>query len=126
MSEVMIPMGSFAAYASTDLAEGRLFKWSTTAEEVTYTGAGERPVGVIIDPVLAGEVLSEKGAAEWFKSAGIVKVPVAFEAQPGDEVASGADGTIVKYSTGYAFGQILTAASTGEEAEIYIYPEFPR
>lgn len=132
-AEVLIPMGTFTAYAAVNLAEGVLVKWHTTAGEVTLTGSGERPVGCVIRAVASGELVNDPlgGAVEFFKTAGIVKVPVTGEFTVGQQVMSGASGAITAYvaaGTNYPFGVILsTATETNDDgdditvAEIFIY-----
>lgn len=122
-AEVLIPMGTFAAYAATDLASGDLIRWYTTEQEVTKCGNGARPVGVCITAVTAGDLVNYEGAVEFFKTAGIVKVPVDYTPTVGAEVESGATGRIQAYTSGYAFGQVLAVTVEDETtyAELYIY-----
>lgn len=122
MSEVLIPMGSHKAFAATDLAEGRLFKWANVPENVTYTAEGNRPIGIVINDIVAGEILSATGSAEWFIKSGIVKVPLDTEIAVGTEVMAGTNGVIAAHTgTNYAFGVVLTARDDNNESEIYIY-----
>ena len=122
MSEVLIPMGSQKAFASTDHETGRVFKWSTTPEYVTYCGEGERPLGIIMADVLAGEILSKVGAAEWFIKAGKVRVPLDTDIAIGTAVMAGANGTITTHTgTNHAFGVVVSTRNADGEAEIWIY-----
>ena len=121
-SEVLIPMGSQKAFAASDLLEGRVFKWATTAEYVQYTTEGDRPLGIIIRDVVAEEILSAQGSAEWFVKAGKVRVPPDTDIAIGTEVMAGSNGTIIEHTgTNHAFGVVLTNRNADAEAEIWIY-----
>ena len=132
-AEVLIPMGTFTAYAGENLTEGQLFKWSTSEKTIVATGSGERPVGIVIRDITAGELCNDPlgGAAEFFKTAGIVKVPVTASLDVGGQVMSDASGAIAAYvaaGTNHAFGVVLSTDTETDDdgnavtvAELYIY-----
>ena len=120
-TEVLIPMGAHKAFAASDMVAGRLFKWSTAEETVTYTTQGDRPLGIITADVYAGEILSAQGGAEWFDKAGKLRVPLDFTPSIGDEVQAGDNGTIEAHAAGYALGVVVSSTNADSEYEIWIY-----
>lgn len=119
MAKAIVPMGSYTAQANGAMTDSTLFKWDATEGYVVHSGAGEKPQGVILNDLADGAHLGRD--AEWFFHSGIVSAVVAGNVTCGNEVASDANGGIVNYTTGIAFGRAMSTATTGETATIFVY-----
>lgn len=112
--------------AGEDIAADRLFKYSSTENQVSLCGDGEEADGICLAAVLEDEILnSEGGQCYARKTSGVFsEVTIASNFTCGNEWMSSATGTVTAYSASgdkRPLGKFLSSGSTGETGKISFY-----
>ncbi len=109
--------------AKVAIAADHLFKYSSTENEVTTTGAGEPCHGIALQAVEAGEALNFAGDCHSTKHSGVYEnVNCVSSYAAGNQFQSDASGAITTYSSGTACGCFLNSGSANDGlCKIYLY-----
>lgn len=109
---------SLEAGADLSSYQFKAVKVTTTANQVTFAGAGENAVGILYEPAGAA------GRAVAVANGGVVRAYAGGSITIGGKVAAGADGVIVAATTGaHVLGVATTTGASGAMFEFIWQPE---